>query len=71
MRGARAAGRELMNRYGKVEGLATKSSVTDPVTDADRGAESTLVKLITQERPDDGLLGEEGAERESRRASAG
>jgi myo-inositol-1(or 4)-monophosphatase len=66
MRCARAAGRELTNRYGKVEGLTTKSSATDPVTDADRSAESTLVKLISQERPDDGLLGEEGAERESR-----
>lgn len=65
MRGARAAGRELMNRYGKVEGLTTKSSATDPVTDADRSAESTLVKLILSERPNDGLLGEEGAERES------
>lgn len=65
MRGARAAGRELMNRWGKVEGLTAKSSATDPVTDADRCAESTLVKLITSERPDDGLLGEEGAERES------
>ena len=66
MRGARAAGRDLTHRYGKVEGLTTKSSATDPVTDADRCAESTLVKLISQERPDDGLLGEEGAERESR-----
>ncbi|HEY7812092.1 MAG TPA: inositol monophosphatase family protein, partial [Nakamurella sp.] len=65
MRGARAAGQELLNRYGKVEGLTTKSSATDPVTDADRSAESTLVKLISSERPDDGLLGEEGAERES------
>lgn len=65
MRGARAAGRELLHRYGKVEGLTTKSSATDPVTDADRCAESTLVKLITSERPDDGLLGEEGAARES------
>ena len=65
MRGARAAGRELMSRYGKVQGLAAKSSATDPVTDADRTSESTLVKLIVSERPDDGLLGEEGAERES------
>jgi myo-inositol-1(or 4)-monophosphatase len=65
IRGARAAGRELRNRYGKVEGLTTKSSATDPVTDADRCAESTLVKLISSERPDDGLLGEEGAERQS------
>lgn len=65
MRGARAAGRDLMNRYGKVEGLAAKSSATDPVTDADRCAESTLVKLITSERPGDGLLAEEGSEQES------
>lgn len=65
MRGARAAGRELLNRYGKVDGVTAKSSATDPVTDADRIAESTLVKLISSERPDDGLLGEEGAERES------
>ena len=71
MRGARAAGRELMNRYGKVETVSSKSSITDPVTDADRAAESTLVNLITQERPDDGLLAEEGSERERRPASDG
>jgi len=65
MRGARAAGRELMHRYGKVEGLTAKSSATDPVSDADRSAESLLVKLIMSERPDDGLLAEEGSERES------
>ncbi len=65
IRGARAAGRELMSRYGRVEGLTAKSSPTDPVTDADRSAESMLVKLIGQERPDDGLLAEEGSERES------
>ena len=65
MRGARAAGRELMHRYGKVEGLTAKSSATDPVSDADRSAESLLVKLITSERPDDGLLAEEGSERDS------
>src|SRR6478735_7571695 len=66
MRGARAAGAELMARYGHVQGLDTKTSMTDPVTDADRAAERMLVELITQERPDDGLLGEEGAARESR-----
>ena len=65
MRGARAAGTELMNRYGKVQGLDSKSSLTDPVSDADRAAEAILVDLITGERPDDGLLGEEGAARES------
>lgn len=66
MRGARAAGAELMTRYGVIQGLDTKSSLTDPVSDADRAAEQILVDLITGERPDDGLLGEEGASRVSR-----
>ena len=65
MRGARAAGAELMARYGHIQGLDTKTSVTDPVSDADRAAERILVELITGERPQDGLLGEEGAARES------
>jgi myo-inositol-1(or 4)-monophosphatase len=66
IRGARAAGAELMARYGHIQGLDTKTSATDPVSDADRAAERILVDLITGERPDDGLLGEEGAARESR-----
>lgn len=66
IRGAHAAGAELMSRYGDIQGLDTKTSATDPVSDADRAAESILVGLITEERPDDGLLGEEGAARESR-----
>ncbi len=66
MRAARAAGAELMSRYGRVQGLETKTSLTDPVSDADRAAEQILVELITGERPDDGLLGEEGADRPTR-----
>lgn len=66
VRAARAAGAELMSRYGRIQGLESKSSVTDPVSDADRAAEQMLVDLITGERPDDGLLGEEGADRPSR-----
>ena len=65
LRGARAAGVELMARYGHIEGLNSKTSVNDPVSDADRAAERILVDLITDERPADGLLGEEGAARES------
>ncbi len=65
IRGARAAGVELMARYGHIQGLDTKTSATDPVSDADRAAEAILVELITGERPHDGLLGEEGAARES------
>ncbi len=60
VRAARAAGAELLRRYGHVEGLATKSSVTDPVTDADRASEALLVSLLRSERPGDGVLGEEG-----------
>ncbi len=65
IRGARAAGAELMARYGHIQGLETKTSATDPVSDADRAAERILVDLISGERPDDGMLGEEGAARES------
>ena len=64
-RGALAAGAELMVRYGNIQGLDTKTSVNDPVSDADRAAEAMLVSMITAERPGDGLLGEEGAARES------
>jgi len=64
-RAARAAGAELMSRYGTVEGLETKSSDTDPVSDADKAAEALIVSMLLAERPDDGLIGEEGASRVS------
>ena len=38
-RAAIAAGEELVRRYGNVEGLNTKSTATDPVSDADRASE--------------------------------
>jgi myo-inositol-1(or 4)-monophosphatase len=62
-RAARAAGAELLRRYGHVEGLDTKSSDTDPVSDADRAAERLLVQMISAERPHDAVIGEEGADR--------
>ncbi len=65
VRAASAAGQELLNRYGHVEGLETKSSATDPVSDVDRAAERLLAEILSQARPDDGLLGEEGASRPS------
>lgn len=64
-RAAAAAGAELMRRYGHIEGLRTKSTATDPVSAADLAAEAVLVEMITTERPDDGLLGEEGSSRPS------
>ncbi|MTD16136.1 inositol monophosphatase [Nakamurella sp. YIM 132087] len=65
IRVARAAGAELLRRYGHVEGLDTKSSATDPVSDADRAAEALIVRELLAERPDDGMIGEEGADRPS------
>ncbi|TCJ00120.1 inositol monophosphatase family protein [Aeromicrobium sp. IC_218] len=49
---------------GRVEVAATKSSDTDPVTRIDRGAERVVVDRLLAERPDDGVLGEEGGVRE-------
>jgi myo-inositol-1(or 4)-monophosphatase len=61
-RAARAAGDVLMSYYGRpAEGVSTKSSATDLVSDADRAAERTIRELLEQERPDDGLVAEEGS----------
>jgi len=43
--------------------VSTKSSTTDLVTEMDRSAELLIVERLLQARPDDGMLGEEGAER--------
>jgi myo-inositol-1(or 4)-monophosphatase len=61
-RAARAAGEVLMSYFGRAaEGLASKTSPTDPVSDADREAERTIREMLLSEHPDDGLLGEEGS----------
>jgi len=39
----------------------SKSSLTDPVTEFDRAAEKLLVDAIRRARPDDTIVGEEGA----------
>jgi myo-inositol-1(or 4)-monophosphatase len=60
---ARAAAAELLARYEHaVEGLATKTTATDPVSDADRAAEAAIRALLAQRRPADAILGEEGGE---------
>jgi myo-inositol-1(or 4)-monophosphatase len=40
--------------------VSSKSSVTDPVSEADRAAERLIAERLLAERPDDGMLGEEG-----------
>ena len=65
-RAARAAGEVLMSYYGRpAEGVASKSSATDLVSDADREAERTIRDLLAAERPDDGLIAEEGSRAEA------
>jgi fructose-1,6-bisphosphatase/inositol monophosphatase family enzyme len=65
-RAALAAGEVLLRRFGRpVQGLEKKSSATDPVSDADRAAEETIRELLAAERPDDGLLAEEGSHAEA------
>jgi myo-inositol-1(or 4)-monophosphatase len=52
-----------MARYGgPARGVDTKSSATDMVSEADREAEAAIADLLRAERPDDGLVGEEGAD---------
>nr|MBA3262985.1 inositol monophosphatase [Thermoleophilaceae bacterium] len=61
-RAARAAGEVLLSYYGRPpEGVASKSSATDLVSDADREAERTIRELLETERPEDGLVAEEGS----------
>lgn len=48
------------------QGVSSKSTPTDLVSDADRKAEKFLSDFFKHERPEDGMLGEEGGGRESR-----
>ena len=58
------AGELLLERYsGPAEGVSSKSSKTDLVSEADRATEAAILGLLTRERPDDGILGEEGSSR--------
>jgi len=40
----------------------TKSTPTDPVTQFDRAAEASIVETVRSRRPDDSIVGEEGAD---------
>ncbi|GAA1981939.1 inositol monophosphatase family protein [Kitasatospora viridis] len=61
---ARQAGALLRDgRPADLGVAATKSSPVDVVTEMDLASEKLIVELITGRRPDDGYLGEEGAER--------
>ena len=62
---ARAAGDALAAFAGRHAagddlGFSTKTTVTDPVSEADRASERLIAERLAATRPDDGLLGEEG-----------
>jgi myo-inositol-1(or 4)-monophosphatase len=59
------AGELLLERFGgPARGVESKSSDTDLVSDADRTSEEAIRGLLAEERPEDGLLAEEGSERD-------
>jgi myo-inositol-1(or 4)-monophosphatase len=61
---ARAAASVLLDCQGRVAGaVQTKSTPTDPVTEADVAAEEAIRRVISERRPDDSVVGEEGEER--------
>jgi myo-inositol-1(or 4)-monophosphatase len=50
-----------MERFGgPARGVGSKSSATDLVSDADRDSEALIRDMLARERPEDGLLAEEG-----------
>ena len=62
---AREAGAQLLEAFaGPVIGLSTKSTPTDLVSEADEAAQELIFSRLLAARPDDGLLGEEGGDRE-------
>src|SRR5690606_41842601 len=50
-------------RAGRGGATATKSTITDLVTEADRASEVLIADRLAAARPDDGIIGEEGATR--------
>jgi myo-inositol-1(or 4)-monophosphatase len=61
---ARAAGELLRERFeaGGERATGSKSTATDPVSEADRAAERAIREIIATARPGDAILGEEGGE---------
>lgn len=67
VRAAHAAGDLLLQRYQRpAREVTSKTSATDPVSEADRTAERTVAELLEAERPEDGILAEEGSARPAR-----
>lgn len=65
---ARDAGQVLLLHRDRVLDVATKTSATDPVTQADHASEELIARRLLSARPDDGLLGEEDADNRTGRS---
>ncbi len=65
---ARAAGAVLLERFSDRSSLSvsSKSTPTDPVSEADEEAERTIRAILRERAPDDGIVGEEGDDVASR-----
>jgi len=61
---ARRAGENALRYWGKGIGFESKADAS-PVTQADQEGERLIASLIAEHFPDDGLLGEEGARKDS------
>lgn len=57
---ARAGAEVLVGRFGRERALASKSTPTDLVSEADLASERAIRAVLAERRPDDGVLGEEG-----------
>ena len=58
---AAAAAAELLERFGTtLSEVRTKSTATDPVSEADVAAEQAIRRVLAERRPGDAILGEEG-----------
>ena len=65
MKAARAAGDVLLLGFSSSDkGAQAKGHPSNPVTVYDRRAEDTIVRVLTAEYPDDGVLSEESTESE-------
>ena len=66
VRAARAGADELVARFGRpASGVSTKTTDTDPVSDADLAAEKAIMGVLSEARPGDGILSEEGGAADS------
>jgi myo-inositol-1(or 4)-monophosphatase len=66
LQAARVAGELLLDYFqAPAAGVSSKTSPTDLVSDADRSSERMLLDFIRGQRPNDGVLAEEGGARDS------